>query len=62
MHGYYWDRQRLKNKLAAFSGGQFLIESKNGLVYRGEIKEWSIPDMEKKLVSVCFVWLCEEHS
>ena len=59
MHGYYRDRMRLNNKLATFDGGQFLIENKNGLVYRGEIRDWSIPDMSQKRILIFPSWLCE---
>lgn len=61
MHGYYWDRQKLKDKLSAFSDGQFLLIARSGLILRGEIKGWSIPDMNKRRVVLSFKWLCEEH-
>lgn len=59
MHGYYWDRVRLKEKLEEFTGGQFLMETKAGLVFRGEIRDVFIPDMNRKQLFVVFEWLCE---
>lgn len=65
MHGYFWSRKRLKEKLSEFTGGQFLmetkLESKEGFVFRGEIRDWSIPDMKKKRVLIYFNWLCEQR-
>lgn len=65
MHGYYWDRVRLKNKLAAFTSGQFLIETKlqdeERLVFRGDVKVWDIPDMSKRRIVVYFDQLWEQR-
>jgi len=65
MHGYYYDRTRLKKKLEKFNLGQFLMETKvgdkQGLVFRGEIRFCSIPDMDEKIVMVYFNWLCEQR-
>lgn len=61
MHGYYWDRLRLKKKLEEFTGGQFLMETKEGLVFRGEMEKWFIPDMSQRRIFIYFSWLCERH-
>lgn len=61
MHGYFWCREKLKRKLEAFAGGQFLMETKQGLVFRGEIAGWSIPDMNRRRIVIQFAWLCERH-
>ncbi|MEI8174695.1 MAG: hypothetical protein WCG28_01970 [bacterium] len=59
MHGYFWDVSRLREEMAKFAGGQFLMETKVGLVFRGEIRDWVIPDVNKKKILVYFNWLCE---
>ena len=61
MHLYYSCRKRLKKELIKFLGGQFLMERKDGLVFRGQIRELFIPDMDKKVLRVGFDWLCEPH-
>lgn len=75
MHGYFWCRKRLKERLKTFVGGQFLMETmvetevrsrvkatretSKGLVFRGKIESCSIPDMTQKRVLIYFSWLCE---
>lgn len=65
MHPYLVDRGRLDKKLVDYAGGQFLmetkIEDKEGMVFRGEIRFCSIPNMNQKLVLVYFNWLCERR-
>ncbi|OGI95442.1 hypothetical protein A2917_02675 [Candidatus Nomurabacteria bacterium RIFCSPLOWO2_01_FULL_42_17] len=61
MHGYYWSRVSLEKELKKFAGGQFLMETKEGLVFRGQIQKWSIPDMGQRKVLVYFDWLCERR-
>lgn len=59
MHGYCFDKEKLKRKLKEFKKGQFLMETKEGLVFRGEIKECVIPDERYRKISMSFNWLCE---
>lgn len=61
VHGYFTSRKRLKKRLIEFKNGQFLMETKPGLVFRGEIRECQIPDMGKKRVLILFNWLCERR-
>ncbi len=61
MHGYYWDKEYLKNRLAGFNGGQFLMETKEGLTFRGEIKECVIPSNKNRRVLISFNWLSERR-
>ena len=61
MHLRYTDRRRLAGMLLKFYGGQFLEENKDGLIYRGEIESWVIPDMNRKQVRIRFKWLCEKR-
>lgn len=61
MHAYRWDRKYLKDKLTEFDGGQFLMDTKEGLIFRGEIKECVIPNDKARRVLVSFSWLCERR-
>ena len=58
MHGYYWKRL---NKLAEFDGGQFSMETKEGLVFRGEIRDCYAPNDKNKRVLISFNWLSERR-
>lgn len=61
MHGYFWDKKRLGKRLGKFQNGQFLMETKEGLVFRGEIKECVIPTGKNRQVLIAFNWLCEQR-
>jgi hypothetical protein len=61
MHLYYWDKKRLEKTLVKFIGGQFLMETKEGLVFRGEISEYFVPDNRNKMVIITFNWLSERR-
>lgn len=65
MHGYYDKPSRLKEKLAEFVGGQFLLETKigdkRGLVLRGEIIRFDIPDLTQRRVLIYFGRLWEQR-
>ena len=61
MHGYYWDKEYLKNKLVEFNGGQFLMETREGLTFRGEIKECVIQSNKNRRVLIFFNWLSERR-
>jgi len=59
MHGYYWDKKRLERTLEEFVGGQFLMETTDDLIFRGEIKSFSIPKNGDKRILISFDWLSE---
>lgn len=60
MHLYYTCRKRLLEEVnKKFLFGQFLMERQDGLVFRGQFRRLIIPNMDKKLVEVEFVWLRE---
>lgn len=61
MHLYHVNLQRLRDRLADFSGGQFLMETKEGLVFRGEVSRCFVPEGQSKQVSVFFNWLSERR-
>lgn len=61
MHGYFWDKKRLEKRLGKFQNGQFLMETKEGLMFRGEIKECVIPAGKNRRVLIAFNWLCERR-
>lgn len=61
MHGYFWDRKYLERKLTEFNKGQFLMETKEGLIFRGEIKECVIPSKKNRRVLISFEWLSERR-
>lgn len=62
MHGYYWDRKKLEGILKEFDGGQFQMETKENLLFRGEIADSIAPSSELRRVLVSFVWLAERRS
>lgn len=61
MHGYHWDRKRLEGTLNEFAGGQFQMETKEHLLFRGEIADSIAPSSEIRRVLVSFVWLAERR-
>ncbi len=61
MHQYFWSPERLKKKLDDFSGGQFRMETKEGLVFQGEIDSWEIPDLNKRILNIHFRRLFERR-
>ncbi len=61
MHLYYWDRKKLENMLAGFTGGQFQMQTREGFLFRGEIKESFAPSDKVKRVLISFTWLTERR-
>lgn len=61
MHGYYGDRKKLEGILKGFDGGQFQMETKEHLLFRGEIANSIAPSSEIRRVLVSFVWLSERR-
>lgn len=70
MHGYFWSRVKLIEKLTDYVGGQLQIEStdkgSSGLktykMFRGEIKDFRIDiRSRKKEIVVVFEWLCHKN-
>lgn len=66
MHPYYWSRKRLRSLLPQFHGGQFRLAKLTPeeepdqsvlLMFHGEIRSISIPDMTAKKVVIESKWL-----
>jgi len=62
-HLHRWDKGRLEKILGKFVGreAQFLMETKEGLVFRGEISDCLVPNDRNKRVFVYFNWLTERR-
>lgn len=58
MHLYLWSIPKLQKKLERYSGGQFQIETKDG-VYRGKIADIKLSSNPKeRRLEVRLDWLC----
>jgi hypothetical protein len=58
MHLYLWKVERLENRLEKYIGGQFQIETRDG-IYRGEIENITFSDKpNNKKMTVIFKWWC----
>ncbi len=58
MHLYLWKVERLENRLKKYIGGQFQIETQDG-IYRGEVASYEIDKKSKeRRFTVEFKWWC----
>ncbi len=61
MHLYYFDKKHLEETLREFAGGQFMMKTREGLVFRGKVSACFVPSKMNKRVLVYFHWLSERR-